>query len=153
MDKFDKDVYIRITKDAGVFTHREISVINDVLDDYEKNPRSSYFIITENKDSAVLGFVIFGKTPLTLSSWDIYWLVVDKLFHGKGIGKKLIHETEKFILERDSIARLRVETSIKKEFAHARNLYVKQGFQESGRIPDFYAPEDDLITYYKEIKL
>jgi len=99
----------------------------------------------------VVGFVIFGRIPLTVDGWDIYWLAVDKAYQGKGIGKKLLKDVEEHILKEDPQANIRVETSTLKEYAHARNLYYKAGFQEVGRIKDFYASGDDVIIFYKQI--
>jgi len=89
--------------------------------------------------------------PLTEFSWDIYWLLVDKHWQGKGIGQQILSEVETFILKKQSQAVLRIETSTAREYLHARNLYQKQGFKEVGRIPHFYREDDDLLIYYKEI--
>ncbi|MFH1768219.1 MAG: N-acetyltransferase, partial [Candidatus Omnitrophota bacterium] len=138
-------------KNVGIFNGKEIEVMEEVIENYVKSPEKDYFLLEEKQGEAVAGFLIFGRTPLTKSSWDIYWLVVDKNYQGKGFGRKLLKRMEEFILQNGSGAVLRVETSTKKEFAHARNLYARQEFKEVGRIPDFYEEGDSLIIYYKEI--
>jgi ribosomal protein S18 acetylase RimI-like enzyme len=115
-------------------------------------PADGYFIYEEKINDELCGFVVFGKTPLTQSNWDIYWVVVDKKYQGKGIGSRLIRAVEAYILEKDGFATMRLETSSRKEYVGTRIFYVKNGFKESGRIPGFYALGDDLVTFYKKVE-
>jgi len=145
------EIYLDIAKRVGVFKPAELAVLKEVLEDYYKNPQSSYCIFDERKEDKIIGFVIFGKASLTDFSWDIYWLIVGKDSQGKGFGKRLIKRIEEFIFTKYDRAVLRVETSLKKEYLHARNLYQKMGFSKAGEIPNFYSKEDSLIIYCKEI--
>lgn len=149
MAEFKKENYLKIAENVLVFNPAEKEIVKEILDDYERNPEKNYYLLGEEQDNVVLGFVIFGRTPLTESSWDIYWLMVDKYIQGKGIGRKLLKRVDEFISRKQNGAVLRVETSTRKEFAHARNLYLRQEFKEVGRIPNFYGKDDDLIVYYK----
>jgi len=142
--------YLTIARNLEVFHQGELKIIEGILEDY-KNAKDGYVIIDELQEDKVVGFVIFGRIPLTVDGWDIYWLAVDKAYQGKGIGKKLLKDVEEHILKEDPQANIRVETSTLKEYAHARNLYYKAGFQEVGRIKDFYASGDDVIIFYKQI--
>lgn len=146
-----KNEYIKIARNVGVFNPRAIKILKNVLDNYEHSPGKDYSLIEERRGYTLVGFLFFGRTPLTRFSWDVYWLIVDKGSQGKGIGKKLLERAEGIILKKEPKAVLRVETSTNKEFAHARNLYVKVGYSEAGRIPDFYDRGDDLIVYHKRI--
>ncbi|MBU1122148.1 MAG: GNAT family N-acetyltransferase [Candidatus Omnitrophota bacterium] len=148
MREFNRDRYLEIAGNVGVFTSAEIDVIIEILNVHEKSDGKEYVVFNYKEADIILGFIIFGRTPLTEFSWDIYWLVVDLGRQGKGIGGKLIRMCQDFILGNGDSAILKVETSTKKEFAHARNLYVKQNFKEAGRIPNFYKENDDLIIYY-----
>lgn len=65
----------------------------------------------------------------------------------------MLQRVESFILEQSKHAMLRIETSTQKVYACARSLYVRQGLKEAGRIPDFYAPGDDLVTFYKNLEV
>ena len=152
MRNFDIEEYLNIARGVGIFNNIDIQVLREVLEEYRRAPETDYFLIDEKREGKLLGYIIFCRTPITEFSWDIFWLMVDKEWQGKGIGKKLIIELEKFIFKTDERAILRVETSTKKEYSHARNLYSKQGFNEVGRIPDFYAEGDDLIIYFKNTK-
>ncbi len=143
---------MRIARSPEVFKNQEIEVLKEVLDDLLHNHQTGYYLFEEKQDENAVGFVIFGKTPLTEFGWDIYWMAVERSCQGRGVGRKLLRRVEEFILDRQPRAILRVETSSRKEYVHARNLYGKQGFQVTGRIPNFYSPGDDLIVFHKEVK-
>ena len=148
----DVNPYLRIAENLDVFHPGEIQILKGVLDDYQQS-RDGYIILDEKEETRIIGFVIFGRIPLTMYGWDIYWLAVNKSNQGRGIGKKLISRVEEYITRQDRIANLRVETSTRKEYAHARNLYLKAGFQEVGRIADFYDKNDDIVVFCKRLEL
>lgn len=149
-DNRDSRQYIQIARKLDVFHDKDIAILQSVLEDYE-NARDGYLIIDDKQDNLVRGFVVFGRIPLTAHGWDIYWMAVDKDHQGKGIGQKLLKSVEAHILKNEHVANLRVETSTRKEYAHARNLYSKAGFQEVGRITDFYDEGDDIVIFCKHI--
>lgn len=143
--------YIDIALSSQAFRDSELEVLKDVINDYVDNSSTTYNFFEEKIGDKLVGFVIFGKTPLTEYGWDIYWLIVHKMFQGKGVGRRLIQRVEEFVLTMDHKAILRVETSSKKEYSAARGLYVKLNYLELGRLPNFYSESDDLIIFYKEI--
>ena len=147
-----KEIYLRIARGTGVFTNREIEALSEELDYCGWNPQLHYIFFEEKLDDIVVGFAIIDKVDTSELAWDIYWLVVDKNFHGRGYGKRLLQRIENFILQKQNRAILRLETSSLIEFSNARSLYIKQGYRELARIVDFYAPYNDLVTYVKEIK-
>lgn len=152
MDTF-KEKYFKIANDTDVFNAEEKIVLKEMIQECLNNNGKNYFLFNEHLDTNILGFTIFGKIPFTDCAWDIYWLIVDKNYQGKGVGKKLLAQVENFLLKNYTRALIRVETSARKEYLHARNLYSKQGYNEIGRIPNFYSENDNLVTYYKKISL
>ncbi len=42
-----------------------------------------------------------------------------------------------------------VETAGREDYAATRRFYQSRGYQPTARIPDFYAPGDDLVVYTK----
>lgn len=149
-----------VAQSTGVFHPDEIRVLTEVLEkcytfheaDIHTLPADGYFIYEEKNNDELCGFVIFGKTPMTQSNWDIYWVAVDKKYQGKGIGSRLVKKVEEYILEKEGFATMRLETSSRKEYVGTRIFYIKNGFKESGRIPGFYALGDDLVTFYKKVE-
>ena len=145
---------------TGVFHPSEIKVLTEVLEkcyrfsevNINTLPADGYFIHEDKNNDELQGFVVFGKTPLTQSNWDIYWVVVDKKYQGKGVGSRLVKKVEEYILEEEGFATMRLETSSRKEYVGTRIFYIKNGFKEAGRIPGFYASGDDLVIFYKRVE-
>jgi ribosomal protein S18 acetylase RimI-like enzyme len=99
----------------------------------------------------VVGYICWGDTPLTVGTWDIYWVAVDRNEQGKGIGAQLMSVAEKSILK--SGGRLAVvETSGKPEYNKTRQFYLKIGYPEEARIKDFYNIGDDKVIMVKRLR-
>ena len=152
MNKQIRQEYLDIAISTGIFTQEEVKTLSEVLDDCHNDKPGDYYLLFEEKvDDKRIGFIVVDRVAITAYAWDIFWLVVHKDFQGKGYGKKLLERVEKHVLEEKEKAIIRVETSTKMEYTHARNLYVKKGYIESGRVANFYSKGDDLIIYSKEI--
>lgn len=143
--------YLDLAKATEAFSAIELEVLEGVLDDYLHFPSEGYMIFDERVDGDVAGFIVFGRTPLTAYGWDIYWLAVRNQYQGNGYGRRLVQRVEEHIYNQMEKAILRVETSSQNMYAHARNLYMKQGFKEVGTIRDFYSQGDDNIIFYKNL--
>ena len=144
----DFEQYADIAEKTGVFRLQEIQVLKEIITDYSRYPGKNYFFLDEQQNGETAGFVIFGKTPLTEYTWDIYWLVVDPAFKRRGIAGLLLDRVTQFILEKKERFIIRVETSSSEKYQAARDFYARKGFIPGGRIPDFYAKGDDLMIYY-----
>jgi len=140
-----------LARETGAFRGDELYVLEGVLYDYLHFPEEGYVIFDECIGDRVVGFIVFGRTPLTAYGWDIYWLAVENDCQGNGYGKRLVQKVVDYIQLQMGKAVLRVETSSQNMYAHARNLYTKMGFKQAGVIHDFYCEGDDNIIYYKEL--
>lgn len=145
------EVYVNIAKTTGVFKPCELEVVTELVEDTRNNKDSSYVVFDEKIGNETIGFIIFGRTPMTDFCWDIYWIVVDKKYHGKGIGKKLLSRVEEYVLTQGEKAAIRLETSSKTEYQATQMFYRKNGYKEVGNLPNFYAAGDSLVIFYKEI--
>ncbi|MFH1878963.1 MAG: GNAT family N-acetyltransferase [Candidatus Omnitrophota bacterium] len=151
MIKDNKEILMEIASGTGVFRDCDLSILDEVAGDCFKNP-PEYTLLSENIDGKKAGFIIFGRTPLTDFAWDIYWVVVDKQFQGRGLGTILIKKAEDHITREQPRAVIRIETSTREEYSSARRLYIKTGYGEVGTIPNFYSANDGITFYSKEIK-
>ena len=57
---------------------------------------------------------------------------------------------EEFVRESGGL-RLVLETSGRAAYQRTRRFYEDAGFATVGRIPDFYAPDDDCVVYSKRV--
>lgn len=152
LTQVNEDQYLDIARKTEVFKPEELSILKEMLADYYSKPNGDYIFLEERLGENIIGFVVFGKTSLTSFAWDIYWLIVDKDSQNQGVGKRLLNRLEKYVLDIDPKAILRVETSSKIQYNLARDFYKKRDFLLVGRVPDFYESGDDLLILSKQIQ-
>jgi ribosomal protein S18 acetylase RimI-like enzyme len=147
----DKPAIIQMLRNMAEFKPAEVVVAEEVLDDYLRDPvRSGYHVFVAEIDSLVAGYICYGPTPLTESTWDIYWLAVTPDQQSQGIGKSLLAFSEEKIKESKGTIVV-VETSSKTEYESSRRFYRAQGYEIVCSIADFYAPGDDKIIFLKRL--
>ena len=139
----DREDVRAVLLDCGVFTAEEIRVALEMAgapDDYE--------LFAAELDGAVRGFACIGRTPLTATTWHLYWIGVHPGAQGTGVGQALHSRVERCVRERGG-ERLVVETSGRPDYARARRFYEDAGYREVGRIEDYYKPGDACVILCK----
>lgn len=96
------------------------------------------------------GYVCVGRTPLTKTTWHLYWICVHPDSRRAGLGRALAAHAENFARDRGG-RRLVLETSGRADYTPSRRFYEAFGFEPRGRIPDFYREGDDCLIYCKTI--
>jgi ribosomal protein S18 acetylase RimI-like enzyme len=110
---------------------------------------ADYVTAAAEVDGRLAGWICWGPTPCTVGTYDLYWLVVDPALHGHGIGTALVREMERRLA---GAARLIVvETAGRPDYAGTRAFYEARGYRRTATVPDFYAPNDDLVVYVKAL--
>lgn len=143
-DRFEVD---RILAATGMFTAAEIEVADELLDIFLHKPgQKDYQIFVVCQDSRVCGYVCFGPTPATESTFDLYWIAVDPELQGHGIGKKLLRFAEQEC-QKQGGKLLIIETSSKELYRPTQAFYLNNSYQIEARIKDFYAPGDDRLIF------
>lgn len=102
------------------------------------------------EETEVEGVVYCVPEHLAEDSWNMLLLAVHPQSQNRGRGTELVRSLES-LLRGKSARLLIVETSGTSAFSGARSSYCKIGFQETGRIPDFYGEGDDKIILYKRL--
>ncbi len=144
----DRKDLLQILKNTGVFKDYEINVADEVIQDSLK-PAADYFsFCAVNGENRAVGFVCCGPTPCTSGTYDLYWIAVDLVYQGKGIGKQLLQQAESFVLEKGARLML-IETSSTAEYDNTRYFYLKSGYRQIAVVPEYYRPGDDKIIYGK----
>ena len=152
MTKRDKPPLMSILRDTPEFTPPELIVAEEIIDCYLQDPiRSGYRILIAEDDSSVCGYICYGPTPLTQGTWDLYWAAVARKTRGKGIGKALWEKAEDDI-KKDGGRLAVIETSSKPDYEPTRRFHKARGYENVGRIVDFYSPGDDMLIYIKRLK-
>src|SRR5881296_2125152 len=91
-----------------------------------------------------------GAGGRTTGTYDLYWIVVDPAWQGKGVGSALLRAVEER-LPTDNGRLIVVETSSRAEYAPTRAFYERRGYAPAARLPGYYARGDDLVIYLKDL--
>lgn len=135
---------------TGVFRPAEVAIALEVFDGAVDRPGVDYYGLGTADSGRLVGFTLFGPTPGTESTWDLYWIVVDPASHRQGIGRELLRATEHAVAARGGRL-IVVETSSRDDYAPTRAFYERLGYDRAARIADYYAPNDDLVIYTKPL--
>ena len=149
MSAEDKPALMRLLGATPEFKPSEVAVAEEVIDGYLADPvNSGYHILVAAEAGFVAGYLCFGPTPLTESTWDIYWEAVALTERGKGIGGALMMAAEEAII-RSSGKQALIETSGQASYEATLRFYLGCGYLEVARVPDFYSPGDAKIILRK----
>lgn len=131
------------------FNETEVKVAMELVDIAINNPgQTDYQIYVYENDGKIFGYHCTGKRPLTDAVYDLYWIVSDPQFSGKGIGKNLLEHAEEFV--RSSNGRwLLAETSSKDSYTATQNFYLRNNYTIISEIRDFYSVGDNLLVFGK----
>src|SRR5262245_33148301 len=143
----------RLVREAGVFSEPEIALAVSLAEDALAHgaEASGHHFLLARRDERVLGYSCFGPIDGTQCSFDLYWIVVGAPSQGRGLGRRLLAETEARIRARGG-RRVWVETSGRPDYAPTRAFYERAGYAREARLADFYAPGDDKWIYVKELE-
>jgi len=134
------------------FTSAEIDVAMELIDSVLKDPvQKDYQIdcMVDDQDLAI-GYICHGPTPMAQGTFDLYWIAVDPDFQEQGVGSKLLGFLEEGVKARGGRMIL-ADTSTVPHYEKTQKFYVKNGFQEVAKIPDYYHPGNDRVTFCRRL--
>ncbi len=159
----DREAIKTILIDTQIFYQEEIDCALELIDIYLNNPSQKDYLIAsaltptlpsptgwEGKGERVVGYVCYGKAPLTNGAYDLYWIAVKSDYQRQGIGKNLLKYVEDEIVKFSGRILL-AETSSRAVYEKTRQFYINNNFSEEARIKDFYSKGDDKIIYRKDM--
>jgi ribosomal protein S18 acetylase RimI-like enzyme len=148
----DREMLHSMILKTQVFSREEINVAMELIDIVLKEPNQEDYKIhcmTNDEDQA-MGYICYGPVPMTQGTFDLYWIVVDPRWQRQGVGSGLLHFLEEVARGRGGRMIL-IDTSSTPQYEKAQKLYLRHGFQEVARVPDYYHPGNDRITFCKKI--
>jgi GNAT superfamily N-acetyltransferase len=145
----DRDAVRRLVESTGVFSPIELDVAVELVDDrLKRGQQSDYHFVFADEGGRTVGYTCYGLIALTVASFDLYWIAVDKSMHGRKIGRLLLDRTEELVYAMGG-RQLYIETSNRHHYAPTRGFYLRCGYQQEALLKDFYAPGDDKVIYGK----
>ena len=146
----DPQIIRGISNSTGFFYADEVDVTEKLAEEcLDKGEASGYyFIFADAPDGRTLGYSCFGPIPCTRRSFSVYWLAVDPDHQGKGIGKLLIAETEKKVIEMGGKT-IYIDTASRPLYEPTRQFYLRCSYVSEAQFKDYYDIGDDKIVYVK----
>lgn len=141
---------VDIVKATDVFRPDEVEVARELMEVVADRPGQQDYVIATYVDeqNVIRGYYCIGHTPMTESTYDLYWIAVDPRSHGQGIGKQLLRHCEEYI-KANGGKLVVAETSSMAKYEKTRLFYEHNHYTEASRINDYYARGDGLVVYIK----
>lgn len=148
----DKLPLKEILEATGVFRKEEIDVALELMEIViEEEGQQDYIMaVSTDEHQVVRGYYCVGPTPMTETSFDLYWIAVDRRHYGEGVGMELMEHCEASVRSKGG-KKIIAETSSQSTYDRTRSFYGKRGYCEEARIRDYYSPGDDLVIYTKQL--
>lgn len=149
-EQTDRDALVAMLGRIEQFKSDEIDVAMELLDLSVSDPVHSGYealVATVAGDDTPVGYVCFGPTPMTRTTWDLYWIATDPAFRGAGVGR-VLHESALASIGDRGGRLVRLETSTQESYAATIAFYDAAGYQLVSRVDGFYEPDDALLTYF-----
>ncbi|WP_373499758.1 GNAT family N-acetyltransferase [Desulfococcus sp.] len=134
---------------TGFFSEEEAGVAGELVEErLDKGPASGYDFVMADHEGLLTGYACFGPIPCTTASFDLYWIAVHPEFQGRGLGRRLLRESERLIKSAGG-RRVYVDTSRRAQYAGTRSFYESCGYRLETVLQDFYSPGDGKAVYCK----
>jgi len=147
----DTPLLLALTEQTGMFKPMEVQALREVFDDYFAFERDNgHFGFTEEQDGRLVGFTYYAPAYMTDRSWYLYWIVVSKDQQGRGTGRVLLKAVEDHIRSLNGRL-LFLETSSMSHYEPTRRFYLKNGYEITGVLKDFYSDGDDMVVFRKRL--
>jgi len=142
----------RLVTVTGFFNPEEVDVAEELVSErLTKGETSGYYFIMAEHYGRLVGYTCYGPIAGSANSFDLYWIAVHPEFQRRGLGRRLIKETERRIHKAGG-RRIYVDTSQRAEYASTRIFYENCGYRLEATLKDFYAPGDGKAIYLKILK-
>ncbi len=147
----DRDRVESIVRAVGNFSPAEIDTALELIDEWlDLGEESGYFVFVFEADRDVKGYVCVGPTPLTESTYDLYWIAVDATAQGAGFGQRLLAFAENEVRRRGGNLLL-IETGSHDSYRATVRFYERAGYELLSRIRNYYRSGDDKLTFGKAL--
>ncbi len=147
----DRGAIQRIVESTGNFTPLETATALELVDEaLARGESSGYLVYVLVDEGRTVGYVCIGPTPLTLGTWDLYWIAVERTGQGRGYGQRLLAYAEDEVHRRGGRLLL-IETSSQESYGATIRFYERAGYRLEARIRNFYKPGDDKLVFARDL--
>ncbi|MBX9787833.1 MAG: GNAT family N-acetyltransferase [Pirellulales bacterium] len=154
VQEHEKAALLSLAVSTGLFTPEDAEgLLGGVLDSLaagELPEGHNAVACRESRDDAANGWSYYAPDPYADKVWNVWWIGVRPDHHGGGAGQALLSHIEQAATA-SGVRVIVIETSDQALLARARSFYVKLGYEERGRIPDFYADGDSKVIFSRTL--
>ena len=148
----DREAVGRLVHTTGFFSQEECAIAMELIDDrLARGKACGYYFLFAEEGSRLLGYTCFGPIPGSSHSFDLYCIAVDPHTQGRGLGRKLMAESERLMAERRA-RRVYADTSSRHQYKPTQVFYLACGYVQEAYLADFYAPDDGKVIFVKVLK-
>jgi ribosomal protein S18 acetylase RimI-like enzyme len=124
-------------------------MLDDMTHDYLARPDGPGIWLTLDL-AGPTGVAYVAPERMAEGTWNLYLIAIDPCAQGQGHGKAILRHVEALLAAWGQRILL-VETSGLPEFAATRGFYRANGYDEEGRIRDFYAAGEDKVIFRRAL--
>jgi len=146
----DREQLAELLGRIDTFSPPEVSCALELIDLALTSNKSDYQVLVATKGNKVVGYICYGPTPMTVGTFDLYWIASAPEVRGQGVGSALVAAMEGDLRKRKARL-LRVETSAMEAYGPTRGFYEAMQYKEEARFRDFYKVGEDLIILSKRL--
>lgn len=155
IQEHEREALLSLAVSTGLFTTEDAEgLLGGVLDSLaagELPEGHSAVVCRKSHDGPAIGWSYYAPDPYAEKVLNVWWIGVNPSHHGGGVGQALLSNIEQ-AAEAQGARVIVIETSDQAPLARARNFYLKIGYEERGRIPDFYAKGDSKVIFSRSLE-
>lgn len=148
----DQPAIRQLLDESGFFYPFETEVVMEIFEEtlLKGSEASGYYWCLLEEEGQLVGFANFGPNPVTLHSWDLYWLAVRENLKNSGLGTLLLTRTEETARGKGGKI-LWVETSGRALYQPTVAFYHRRGYTLEASLPEYYGPGDPKLIFRKNL--
>src|SRR6516225_7883243 len=127
----DREPLAELLGRIDTFSPPEVSCALELIDLALTSNKSDYQVLVATKGNKVVGYICYGPTPMTVGTFDLYWIASAPEVRGQGVGSALVAAME--------------------GYGPTRGFYEAMQYKEEARFRDFYKVGEDLIILSKRL--
>jgi ribosomal protein S18 acetylase RimI-like enzyme len=109
-----------------------------------------YYVLAQAQEGAIVGLTgLYHPAWIGQGVFGLGWFCLSPALRGQGIGERLLNATMQLAVAQGG-RRLYIETS--PHLTAALGLYRKMGFEENGKMPDYFGPGTDLLLLSRSLE-
>ncbi|MEM9215143.1 MAG: GNAT family N-acetyltransferase [Cyanobacteria bacterium P01_F01_bin.150] len=137
-----------LSEEIGLFNPPELEAFADMVSEHLEGQQEDQCWIVDEEQQNLRGAAYYAPETFAEGVWNLYFIGVHPDHQGNGRGSALLKYVEKSLVEK-GVRLLLIETSGMGSFELTRQFYLKNGYEEEGRIRDFYKQGDDKVIFRK----